>query len=142
MGKFADFFRGIKAPPKTAMDALQANPLFKELESVHEAMSKMCEDGIDADEFPSGIGEFGLVDTNPIPCKTVFGSTKYLAHLRWGDGSKVLYERQGSTISAVSPQPIDIYKISHADGRAPVTLFISPYQKRISEKAPEGFTMV
>jgi hypothetical protein len=56
-------------------------------------MSRLCEDGVDADELPNGRGEFGWDPANPIPCNTVFGSTVYLSRLRASDGAKVVYTR-------------------------------------------------
>jgi hypothetical protein len=104
-------------------------------------MSAMCEAGVDADEMPNGTGEYGLVTTNPIPCRTIMGSTAYLGRLRAADGAKVKYERLGSIQSYVSAQPIDFYKITHPSGHTIATLYISPYQKRISGRAPRGFML-
>lgn len=127
---------------RSVWDELQENPLFQQQKALHDMMSLMCEDGCDADEFPNGRGEFGHVVTNPIPTKTVFGSTSYLARLRAPDGAKVVYERLGSTASEVTQNPVDIYRVSHPNGTELATLYISPYQKRISAKAPRGFTLV
>ncbi len=135
---FLDFF---KRKPKTVWDALQENPLFQQETELYEAMCLMCEDGIDADELSNGLGEFGLVPSNPIPCKTVYGSISYLGRLRTPDGTKVTYERSGSIMSDVSRHPIDVYDVSHPNGQRLATLFISPYQKRVSGKAPQGFKL-
>lgn len=137
MGLF-DIFR---RKPRSALDALQSNPAFQHQKELFDAMSLMCEDGIDADEFPNAAGEYGLVVSNPVPCRTVFGSTAYLGRLRAADGAKVSYERLGSTQSPVSPHPIDVYEVAHPTGRKLATLYISPYQKRISGKAPRGFVL-
>jgi hypothetical protein len=137
MGLF-DIFR---KKPKTAWDALQESPAFREQRELFEMMSLMCEDGIDADEMPNGRGEFGLTASNPVPCKTIFGSTAYLGRLRTLDGTKVVYERAGSVVSDVSPHPVDAYEIGHPNGQKLATLFISPYQKRISGKPPRGLTL-
>src|ERR1700730_11103645 len=137
MGLFDLFSR----KPKSAMDALQSSPEFRKQKGLLDAMSAVCDGGVDADEMPNGTGELGLVSTNPIPCKTVFGSTAYLGRLRTPDGRKVAYERLGSTQSAVSPHPVDIYEVSHPSGRKVATLYISPYQKRISGRAPRAFML-
>lgn len=139
MGLF-DFLKPKK--PKSLLDQLQDNPLFQQQKALFEAMSMMCEDGCDADEIPGGEGEFGYSINNPIPTKTPMGSTSYLARLRSSDGSKVVYERQGSTSAPISSQPIDIYLVSHPDGTHIATLYISPYHKRNSNKAPKGFTLL
>jgi hypothetical protein len=127
--------------PKTLLDALNENPIFRQQKELFEAMSLMCADGVDADEMPNGRGDFGMTPSNPIPCKTVFGSTAYLGRLRTPDGTKVAYERTGSVASDVSPHPVDAYAISHPSGQKLATLFLSPYQKRISSKAPRGFKL-
>ena len=137
MGLF-DLFR---SKPQSMLDALQSLPEAQEQKDLFDAMSALCEDGTDADEIPSGTGKFGLTSTNPIPCKTVFGSTAYLSRLRAPDGTKVVHQRLGSTHSPVSPNPIDIYEIAHQTERALATLYISPYQRRNSEKAPLGFML-
>jgi hypothetical protein len=101
----------------------------------------MCADGVDADQMPNGTGEDGLTATNPIPCRTIFGSAAYLGRLRAADGAKVVYERIGSTQPSVPPHPIDIYRLQHPNGRNLATLHVSPYQKRASAKAPRGFML-
>jgi hypothetical protein len=128
--------------PMSAWDALQGIPAFQEQQQLHKAMSRLCEEGVDADELPNGRGDFGWVPTNPIPCNTVFGSTVYLSRLRTPDGAKVVYRRVGSFTSDVSPRPIDGYDLSHPEGHKLATVFISPYQKRNSNKSPRGFELV
>jgi hypothetical protein len=121
---------------------LQSTPEFREQKELLDAMGAMCEGGVDADEMPNGSGEYGLAANNPIPCRTILGSTAYLGRLRAADGTKVNYERIGSIRSDVSPQPVDVYEISHRTGQRPLAkLYISPYQKRISGKAPRGFIL-
>src|SRR3954447_1833724 len=125
----------------SAWDALQRLPQFQEQQRLHEAMSRLCEDGVDADELPNGRGEFGRDPANPIPCNTVFGSTVYLSRLRATDGTKVVYERLASVASEVTSRPVDAYEVSHLDGRKLAIVFISPYQKRNSRKSPRGFEL-
>lgn len=137
MGLFS-FFRG---KPKSVLEALHSTPEFRQQKKLFDAMSAMCEEGVDADEMPNGIGEYGLAATNPVPCRTIFGSTAYLGRLRAADGTKVRYERIGSVQSEVSQQPIDMYEISYPSGQELAKLYISPYQKRISGKAPSGFIL-
>src|SRR5665647_1383030 len=122
---------------KTVWDKLNDDPSFKLQKALLEATKLMSEeDGVDADELPNGQGEFGLVPTNPIPCKTIHGCEAYLRSLRTLDGEEILYERSGSTISNISPNPVDIYEVSNKNGRKLAALYISPYHKRISNKAP------
>ncbi len=134
-----DLFR---RKPKSAFELLMSSPGFRRQRDRYNELSKLCEDGIDADEFPNASGEFGLYPGNPIPCKTIFGSTSYLSRLRAPDGSKVSYSRLGSKKTNVSPLPIDVYEISHADESKMGAIYISPYQKRVSGRAPRGFILV
>lgn len=127
--------------PHSIWDVLQENPVFQQNKALFEAMSAMCEDGVDADELPNGVGEFGLTASNPIPCRTTFGSTAYLSSLRTFDDTKVDYQRIGSVTSEVSPHPIDVYEISRPAGKTLATIYISPYQKRVSSRAPRGFKL-
>lgn len=137
MGLF-DLFR---KKPKSLLDVLEANPLIQEQKKMFELMSAMCADGVDADEMPNGSGEFGMDPSNPVPCKTIFGSTAYLGRLRTLDGVKVVYDRIGSFGSNVSPHPIDGYTISHPNGEPLGTVYISPYQQKISSRPPKGFLL-
>ena len=111
------------------------------MKEIHDLMAEMSADGCDSDELPNGHGEFGHDASNPIPTHTVEGSIVYLSKLRALDNTKVHYERRGSHITEVSPHPVDIYEISHANGTKLATLYLSPYQKKISERAPRNFML-
>jgi len=101
-----------------------------------------CADGVDADEMPGGTGEFGLDPDNPVPCHTVAGAYEYLGCLRTADGAPIQFDRIGSFDSSCSPMFVDGFSISDEDGRKLATIFISPYQRRNSGKAPKGFLLV
>lgn len=120
------------------MDALNENPAFQEMKGLYEVMQKLNEGGTDQDVMPDGYGEFGHEVTNPIPVNTVMGSIAYLGKLRTMDGTKVHYERVGSTSAENIDQVIDEYEI-HANGRKVANLFICPYNKKNSDRAPKGF---
>ena len=135
---FLDFLRPRK---KTLLDQIEENPMFQKQKAIFEAMNLLCQDGCETDEIPGAYGEFGHEASNPILTQTVFGSTSYLARLHAPDGAKVVYGRMGSLSSPVSLNPIDAYRISHPDGTQLATLYLSPYRKRTSAKAPEGFTL-
>jgi hypothetical protein len=126
---------------QSVSDALQSNPIYQQQKQLFDLMDDMSEDGCNTDELPNGHGAFGYEPTNPIPTNTVFGSTSYLARLCALDGLKVVYERNSSVSAEVSPHPIDEYTIRHPNGTVLATLFLSPYQKNNSEKAPKGFTL-
>jgi hypothetical protein len=135
-----DLFKTKK--PRSLLDELMDNPIMKEQKALFDAFSMMCEDGCETDEIPGGYGEFGYSLTNPIPTKTPLGSTNYLARLQSADGAKVIYNRRGSLSSPISQHPIDAYEIVHPDGRLLATIYISPYHKKNSERAPRGFTLL
>ena len=134
MGLF-DIFR---KKEKTAFDSLEDSPAYL----LQKALAGSCDDGVDADEMPNGHGEYGLSTTKPIPCHTIPGGYQYLESLCASDGTKIKYERIGSFSSDVSPHLIDGYVISDLNGQELATLYISPYQKRNSGKAPKGFKLI
>ena len=135
------FLREWFTEKKTAWDELSENPFIQAQTYIFDAMNLMCEDGVETDVIPGGVGEFGLVSSNPIPCKAIYGGIAYLARLRTHDGTKIIYVRISSVESDISPYPVDVYEISLPDGQKLETIYISPYQKRNSGKAPNGFTL-
>ena len=96
--------------------------------------------GTEEDTMPEGYGEFGLEVTNPIPVKTIVGNLIYLDQLWTEDGIKVSYERIGSMQVPNIPSIIDNYRI-FANGKEIATLYICPYNKKNSERAPKGFKL-
>ncbi len=124
---------------KSLWKGLQSNPVFREQAEIFGAMAAIVRDGCDTDELPGAFGEFGCVPSNPIPTHTVYGSMAYLSALRASDGTNVHYERIGSLESDVSPHPVDAYVIRNEGGKEIATLYLSPYQKVNSGKAPKGF---
>ena len=130
-----------KHKKKSVLDELNANPKFQELQGLYKAMHAMNEDGTDQDTIPNGYGEFGYDLTNPIPVNTIFGNTAYLAKLRTMDGTKVAYNRIGSFSSPVSDKPVDGYEV-FANEEKVATLYIDPYNKKNSNKAPKNFKLI
>lgn len=139
MGIF-DRFKKPSAPRNVQTNAAPMNEQQKALFELMSAMQSMGE-GVDADEMPGGTGEFGMNPDNPVPCKTIAGSMAYLASLRTADGAKVTAERLGSHGSNVSESPVDCYLLRDAGGKELAKIFISPYQGRVSRKAPRGFRL-
>jgi hypothetical protein len=129
-----------KQKEKSIMDTLNENPKFQEMKSLFEIMEKLNEGGTDQDTMPDGYGEFGHDITNPIPVNTVMGSIAYLGTLRTLNGTKIQYERIGSTSAQNIDQTIDKYAILD-NGQKIATLFICPYNKKNSERPPKGFTI-
>jgi hypothetical protein len=108
---------------------------------VFEWMQNLAKKGTDQDVIPEGIGKFGYDVTNPIPTNTIDGSTSYFERLYTDEGVKVKYERLGSTISSNIKGIIDIYLI-FIDGQEITKLYISPYNRKTSKKAPKGFILI
>lgn len=136
MGLF-DFFNPRKQ--KSVLEVLMENPVFQQQKAFYDAMNQACATGCDGDELPNGCGEFGLTPTNPIPTNTVMGSNTYLSRLLTADGKKVENNRRCSMRTEVTEMPIDVYDLSLPDGTPLGTIYISPWQKRTSAKAPRGF---
>jgi hypothetical protein len=130
-----------KAKRKRAMDAIFEDQKIHEIKSLFEALSQLNEGGTDEDTIPAGYGEFGHEATNPIPVNTVMGNMAYLRKLRTLDGEKVQYERIGSTGAPNIDRPIDAYQITN-NGQVITTLYISPYNKKNSGRAPKGFKLL
>jgi hypothetical protein len=97
--------------------------------------------GVDSDAIPQGIGEFGFDATNPIPVRGLLGNEIYLKRLRTNSGRKVGYSRLRSLSAPNIFGTVDEYEINEAD-RVVCKLYISPYNKRISRRPPEGFLLI
>jgi hypothetical protein len=110
--------------------------IFSMVAKFHEEMSK---DGTDEDEIPEGKGEFGLDVTNPIPVRGILANEIYLNRLLTENGEKITWERIGSFGSGNIDNPIDGYAIFDKARKQIATVYISPYHKKISSKAPRGF---
>ncbi len=93
---FFDLFK--KKKERTLYDELMDIPGMKEQKELFDIMSEANKGGCTTDEMPEGIGEFGLVPTNPIPVNTVQGSILYLGGLRAMDGTRVNNKRLGSLL--------------------------------------------
>lgn len=111
------------------------------------AVKKYCEGvfgsdsvGCDTDEIPSGLGEFGFDVTNPIPVRGVAANEVYLSELRTKDGRALEFKRNGSTSASNIFGNIDEYELSQG-GKKLCKLFLSPYNKKTSEKPPRGFIL-
>ena len=97
--------------------------------------------GTDQDEMPEGYGEFGLEITNPIPTSSIPQSYLYLNRLRTINNLTVTYNRIGPMQAENIKSIIDGYSI-FANGKQIATLYICPYNKKTSTKAPKGFKLV
>lgn len=120
------------------LSEIMNSEFFKTMQKVTEMTINNNTQATELDEIPEGIGRYGLEKTNPIPVRGVMGNTAYLAKIRTKEGVKVKYNRTGSTSAKNINMPIDVYEIS-ADGKFLDTFYLSPYHKKNSEKAPEGY---
>lgn len=132
MGLF-DFFSKKKKEDQEGTELLLALIQYQ-LES--------SKNGVDTDDIPKGYGPYGLCNTNPVPTCGIFGSNEYLSQLRTRDGRAIESTRIGSTSAEdVTSGQIDMYAIS-SGGVSLGTIYLCPYHKRNSGKAPEGFHLV
>lgn len=97
------------------------------------------EDGASTDVIPGAYGEYGFCLTNPIPTKGIPANEVYLRRLALLSGEPFHWERIGSFGAPNIKHPIDAYEIISESGKTLCTIYISPYQKVISNKAPKGF---
>ena len=125
---------------EAAIAKLFGNLIFQEMKALYNAMRALNEGGTALDMIPEGYGEFGYDITNPIPVNTVYGNLAYLGRLRTPDNKKVRYNRKGSTSVENIRTPIDVYDIFKGEELI-ATLFLNPYNKKNSDKAPKGFEL-
>ena len=112
------------------------------LEAIIQYQVESHKDGVDTDDIQKGYGPYGLCKTNPVPTRGIPGSNEYLSRLRTKDGHSIESSRIGSTRAEdVTSGAIDMYSIS-SGGVSLGTVYLCPYHKRNSEKAPEGFRLV
>lgn len=91
------------------------------------------------DEIPEGTGKFGWEVTNPIPVNGIPANDMYLSQLVTEDGKTITWQRKGSFSSENIGGMIDKYEIFSGRKKSLGFLYISPYHKKLSTKAPEGF---
>ena len=135
------FLPGWLRKKETAWDAFQDSFDGGLLKEVFNAMGELAADGCDSDEIPGAQGEFGFHLSNPVPTNTTMGSRSYLGKLRTGAGGQVMYERIGSFSSPISDMPVDGYELRDSEGMELGVIYISPYHRRNSNKAPSGFEL-
>jgi hypothetical protein len=127
---------------KTINTATAGKNLQPEVRKVFDDQLKsfhvIYQSAVDADELPNGYGDYGTTITNPVLTISVWCSTDYLNRLRF-NGKVITYHRFGSKRSEVTPGQTDIYQIA-TDGEPLGTIYICPYHKHNSQKAPKGFT--
>jgi hypothetical protein len=119
----------------------KASELNNLLEITREFSKSSNPAGTDKDEMPEGYGEFGLEITNPIPVSSIPDGYFYLNRLRTVNESEITYNRIGNMAAPNINHPIDGYDI-FANGRQIATIYICPYNKKTSNRAPKGFKLI
>ena len=135
--------------------------IFKRKEdTIHEPLSKQRDDainsvgemfrnvlvpqilnGLDCDQIPNGVGEFGSLD-NPIPVNGSIGEIKYLVKLRGKTAQSVMFHRLGSKTSKVVGRSVDCYEVVCLDGTQWGYLHFDFYHPRRSNLAPSGYILM
>ena len=114
--------------------------LFLIWEFLKHSINMRLKPRIASDEFPTGHGRFGFDPTNPIPCKGFHGPRLFMEKLKFSDGATLRFERYGSTDAENIPDTIiDCYQV-YRNGKEFGDLYLAPFQKRTSQKLPEGFS--
>jgi hypothetical protein len=144
MGIFSSLFGGKKKSSVLPPEVTQIFDKIAELmedENLQNSMNHpMIKDqilgGLDVDQLPHGIGEFGRSAENPIPVNGALGELVYLSLLKTRDtNQRLLFHRLGSVES------LDMYETVSIDGRKWDILFFSMYHPRKSRKAPAGYAL-
>ena len=131
-------FNGLFAKSETNYQTYEMADAMLKITLMHDyAMNRGC----DADEIPEGVGRFGLDVTNPVPVHGFPECDRYLNRLRYR-GEPVTWFRVGAFRAENLAMPVDIYEIYDASSRPVGRIHISPYHRRTSGLAPEGFTLV
>ncbi|MDR2081670.1 MAG: DUF805 domain-containing protein [Campylobacteraceae bacterium] len=121
-------------------DFIKKDPKLQFMYDILNLQANLSEaSGTNQDIMPEGFGEFGHEATNPIPVCTIFGNDVYLNRLRTLDGQKITYNRTKSLNTKNIPI-VDEYQIFSGTQQI-ATLYICPYNKAISNKAPKGFKL-
>jgi hypothetical protein len=96
--------------------------------------------------IPGSSGEFGLVETNPVPLEGVFISYVWIPLLRYrfisDTGFTIYLPVESDRIGSGDDQfggPTDSYQLFDIDGKKLAKIYINGYQSFTSVKAPSGF---
>jgi len=170
MGLF-DFFKS-KTPEERKLEKflkIREKSIIKEKKSVmHSLIIMTAHDSSLKDENPSGIGEFGLEKSNPIPIYGIDNIPAYMDKLRYeytsisGSGTKtynpVSYVRtldsDNSPVGSKKPQTdplagattssnisgnIDVYNLYSIGNEKIAKIYVNTYSLKTSNKVPKGF---
>ena len=170
MGLF-DFFKSKSPEEKKAekFNKIRLLSIIQEKRSMmHEMIISSEHDDSFLDENTNGIGEFGLIKTNPIPINGIDNIPAYIDKLRYeytsvsGSGTKtynpVTFQRtidsDETPIGSIKPlnEPtaastsapnikghIDVYNLYSFGGNKLAKIYINCYSLKTSNKVPNGF---
>jgi hypothetical protein len=94
------------------------------------------------EEVENPTGRFGLDATNPVPLNGIDIINDYFRRLRFVNGERVLFERQGSVNAQNLPFPVDKYIIGTTENPESGVLYVYVYHGTMANKAPEGFRLI
>lgn len=110
------------------------------ISTLRELSQTLNPERTEKDQMEEGYGEFGLELTNPVPVASIPDSYVYLNNLRTEDGDKIKYRREGQVFAHNIKYGVSSYKIFR--GEKEITrIYICPYNKKNSKKAPKGFKL-
>jgi len=92
--------------------------------------------GVNCDEIPEAVGEFGRDPRNPIPVNGPLGELIYLSNMRTADSQQIMFHRLGSV------SKVNIYETVSFDGATWDIFFLHQYHPRKSRRAPAGYQLV
>tara|TARA_Y100001980_G_C14359236_1_gene167694 strand:- start:79 stop:639 length:561 start_codon:yes stop_codon:yes gene_type:complete len=147
MGIFDWLFGGGKSDesaPGNIFDKKQLEPLTTDIDDPNYAEKILGKTS--KDDIPGSSGEFGLVESNPVPLNNVFASYGWLPLLRYPFKTNtgftiylpVEYNRIGSAESNFGGSN-DIWELFDINGLKLATIYLNGYQSYTSIKAPKGF---
>ncbi|WP_397363277.1 hypothetical protein [Olleya sp. R77988] len=138
MGLF-DF---LKSKNKKNKQEIETDSFFEDMKKQMELLKN--EEGTELEELPNGKGEFGFSADNPIPLSSIPASREYLEKLVYikPGSSQYSWKRVGSTRSNIVNSPVDIYSLLDTEPKVVKTIYIWPYNKIDSKKAPDGFGLM
>lgn len=104
-----------------------------QLELVHPKMKVMLESAPAYDKDPNGSGQFGFIETNPVPVNGPIGQLAYLSKLETQSGQRILFHRLGAIGT------VDVFEVVSFNGAEWFILFVDLYHPRRSRLTPDGF---
>ena len=144
MGIFDWLFGSSKNKVGNIFDKKQLEPLTTDTDDPNYTEKMLGK--LSKDDIPGSSGEFGLVESNPVPLNNVFASYVWLPLLRYPFKTNtgftiylpVEHDRIGSAGSNFGGSN-DIWELFDINGLKLATIYLNGYQSYTSTKAPKGF---